>query len=215
MPERSDAELVVLTRWIWIRHAPVPGGLSGRHDQPPFLNNTEALDRLAARLPPRARWLVTPTRRSRLTAAALLQRLGEPLPNREDADLLEQDFGLWNGRSHTELAADLSQEAALAAFWSDPVLSAPPGGESFAAMSGRVADAIERWSAVAAADGIETVIMVGHAGPIRAAVGQAMGIAADRLLVLAVDCLHRTLIDRLGAEDRPADWRVNGINLPP
>lgn len=202
---------VATTRWWWVRHAPIaapPGTIAGRADLPCDLTDTAALDGLAQRLPRGAVWIATPLGRTRDTAAALLDRMGESPSVRTEPGLLEQDFGRWQGRTH----ADLAEEPGVREFWDAPAVNAPPDGRSFAEMAAEVADTVERLSAAFSG---RDVVSVGHAGPIRAAVGLALGLAPERMLALAVDCLHLCRLDRIALDGGGAAWRVVGVNLPP
>ena len=64
-----------VTRWWWIRHAPVAapaGRLYGRSDVAADFSDTDSLAALAAALPDRAIWLASPLQRATKTAEALL-----------------------------------------------------------------------------------------------------------------------------------------------
>lgn len=201
---------VTVTRWWWVRHAPLlapPGTIAGRADLPCDLSDAAALDALAARLPRGAAWIATPLSRTRDTARALLDRMGEGAEPAIEPAFLEQDFGDWQGRTH----GDLGGEEGVAAFWRDPAGNTPPGGQSFAVLAAQVAAGIDR---VTAAQAGRDIVCVAHAGPIRAAVGYALGLSPERMLALAVDCLHICRLDRIDGEGPPV-WRVAGVNLPP
>src|SRR3546814_4259069 len=63
-----------MTRWWWIRHAPVigqDGRLYGTLDVDCDCTDAALFRALAARLPDDAVWIVTPLRRTRATAAAI------------------------------------------------------------------------------------------------------------------------------------------------
>lgn len=203
-----------VTRWWWVRHARIaagPGLIAGRSDLPADLTDGPALDALATRLPAGAVWLVTDLCRSRDTARALLERRGEGSPLRVEPDLTEQDFGRWQGQTHAAVTA--AEPERVAAFWRDPAGAAPPEGESFAALARRTAAAIDRLCAAHAGCDL---VMVGHAGPIRAAVGHALGVSPERMLALVADCLHVTRLDHIaGPDGTGGQWRVQAVNSPP
>lgn len=100
------------------------------------------------------RVIASPSTRCRGLAEALCQARKLPPPE-YDERLLELDFGAWEGRPWTEIPRDESDPWA-----EDPIRRAPPGGECFADLQSRV---------VAALTGLSDVIVVTHAGPIRAA----------------------------------------------
>lgn len=211
------ADVAKVTRWWWVRHAPVaapPGTIVGRLDLPADLTDEAGLAALAAQLPADAVWLATPLSRTRETARRLQTLRGEVGPVEAVSGLLEQDFGDWAGRTHAELADD----PAVAAFWTDPAENRPPGGESFAEVARRSAEAI---GTLNRRHGGRDIIMVGHAGPIRAAVGLALELPPARMLALGADCLHLTRLDHIPATgpaavtDAPGHWRVVQVNAPP
>lgn len=200
----------VATRWWWVRHAPVaaaPGVIAGQLDLPADLSDRDGLAALAPRLPADAVWLVTPLRRTRETAQALLALRGDgaaPAPALvAEPELMEQHFGAWQGRTH----ADLSGEPGVDRFWEAPARAAPPGGESFAAVADRVGRAVDRLSALHAG---RDIVAVAHAGAIRAAVGHALSLTPESMLALCADCLHLSRLDRVAGT-----WRVVAVNLPP
>jgi alpha-ribazole phosphatase len=147
-----------------------------------------------------------------MTAAALAAARGEAPEISLAPDLLEQDFGAWQGLTHAAIAA--REPEAAARFWRDPAHGAPPGGESFAAMCRRVAKAIDE---IAARHGAEDLVLVAHAGTVRAALAHALGLAAESALRFAIDPLSLTRLDCF-TEDSGASagaWRVGFVNLPP
>lgn len=196
-----------VTRWWWIRHAPVAapaGRLYGRSDVAADFSDTDSLAALAAALPPRAIWLASPSRRATGTAAALLAARGrEDTGIRGEPDFMEQDFGDWEGGLYDGIAAE---------FWDDPAGNRPPGGESFVDMAARVAAAIGRWNGAARG---KHIVAVAHAGVVRAALAHAMGGAAVEALRFAVDPLSLTRLDNIVEKSgaRTA-WSVICVNRP-
>ena len=161
-----------ITRWWWVRHAPVAGQgrrLYGQQDVPCAAIDTAALGPLANRLPEDAAWVTSRLSRTRETARALLSVNGHAAEFGAEEDLAEQDFGEWQGLTWDEIEA--RQPAASNAFWRDPVGSAPPGGESFADVMARTKAVIERLTAVHAGGDI---VAVAHGGTIRAAIALAL-----------------------------------------
>lgn len=207
-----------ITRWWWIRHAPVinPGGrIYGQRDVVANCSDTESFARLAAILPQTALWRVTPLRRTRETAAAIVQQRPELLPEGVDTypaepAFLEQNFGVWQGQSHDAIFR-LQPERAHR-FWLTPAESCPPEGESFISVMQRVAAGIaESHRSCAGRD----VVVVAHGGSIRAAVALALGLPGDTALRLRIDTLSLTRLDFFDGPGPATAWRVSGINLPP
>jgi alpha-ribazole phosphatase len=200
---------MIATRWWWIRHAPVTshgGRIYGQNDLPADCADSALFSGLAPSLPADALWLVTPLRRTRQTADALLAA-GAPPPAelREEPAFLEQHFGSWQGMTYDELR-DL-RDGAAHRFWHAPARERPPGGESFAEVIERVGGAIRRIQA--AAHGRD-IVAVAHGGSIRAALAHALGLEAERALGFSVDNCSLTRLDHFAADDA---WRVGAVNL--
>lgn len=198
-----------VTRWWWIRHAPLrlpPGAMAGRLDADVDLSDTGMIEDARHRLPVDALWLTSPLSRSIRSAAALAPRVA----TRCVPDLTEQDFGHWQGRTHAEVWEN--EQAVAERFWRDPAGNAPPGGESFAALCGRVAAAILRETKAHAG---RDLVMVGHAGPIRAALALALGLTPGTALAIAVDHWHLFRLEHVAMEDGDGQWRLIGANIPP
>lgn len=195
-----------MTRWWWVRHAPVPcphGRIHGRLDVACDVSDDEDFRQLAARLPAGALLVESGLIRCRQTAGAL-EAAGLPLlPPLVEPDLAEQDFGRWQGRSWMEL--ETAKDPDLAEFWRDPANSDPPGGESFAAMMRRVAAAVDRLTAAHLG---RDIVAVAHAGTVRAALAQALALAPEAALRFAVQPLSLTRVDAT-----PGGWRVECVNV--
>lgn len=110
-----------------------------------------------------ARWLVSPLRRARETAALL----GAPAALVEPR-LIEMDWGAWEGRTAAELRADAT--AGLAAEEARGLDLRPPGGESPREVQARL-------GALAAELALDPtpVVAVCHKGVLRAALALATG----------------------------------------
>ncbi|MCP5142760.1 MAG: alpha-ribazole phosphatase family protein [Chromatiales bacterium] len=91
------------------------------------------------------------------------------LPVHVDDKLREVGFGSWEGRTPDELQADSS--AGYDAFYADPVNNRPAGAEPLPDFGARVAAAIDD---ILFAHATRRVLVVAHAGVIRAALGHAM-----------------------------------------
>lgn len=145
-------------RHVFVRHAPLPalaGRCYGRFDAAvPASVQDEAAHALHVALP-MLPIVSSPLSRCRALAEALHARRPS-LRLRIDARLRELDFGDWEHRAWAELPRE-----ALDAWARDVTGFTPPGGESFDALTARVA------AALAALDSPHVVIT--HAGVIRAA----------------------------------------------
>jgi alpha-ribazole phosphatase len=179
--------------WL-IRHAPVDGprGVIHDFDAPADVGDTAALLRLRSLLPQTHVAISSPARRARDTAEAL------GLVAVPDAAFGEQDFGRWTGRTHKDIRRE--SEAAYDDFWRAPATNRPPEGESFVEQIARV-----RGGIAALPEG--HVIVVAHAGTIRAALALALAIPPDKALSFVIDPLSLTRLDRLDN-----GWRVVAVN---
>jgi ribonuclease H / adenosylcobalamin/alpha-ribazole phosphatase len=111
--------------------------------------------------------VTSPLRRARETAAAVAAKLD--LPVTVDDGLAEAAFGEWDGQTFGEVQERWPDELAA---WLDSADVAPPGGESFEAVSRRVRKA--RDGLIAAHPG-GTVLAVSHVTPIKLFVCMALG----------------------------------------
>lgn len=84
------------------------------------------------------------------------------LPLTFDPRLREMHFGMWEGRSASELMAE--DPEALTRFWRDPDSHPPPGGEPLAGFQARVLDA---WKDLTSGRIGKRVLVVTHGGVIR------------------------------------------------
>ena len=113
-------------------------------------------------------------------AHALGQRLG--LPVGLINDLREVGFGSWEGRSAAEI---IQQDAAeYEDFYLDPVHNRPPGAEDLLLFGQRVAAVYRR---LLADYPDEHILVVAHAGVIRAALGHVMQTTAEHWYRARVD----------------------------
>ena len=127
--------------------------------------------------------VTSPLTRCRRTAEAIARRLG-PAPIEVESDLIECDFGEWEGLTFAEVKQRWPAE--LDAWLSSPD-AAPPGGESFRAVSTRVSAVVSKL--VATYPG-QTVVVVSHVTPIKLTLRDAL--AASDLF------LHRLFLDPAG-----------------
>lgn len=207
------------TRWWWIRHAPVTehkGRIYGDLDLNCDCSDRAAFQALARVLPKEAVWVTTPLKRTRQTAEALhaettgLSVLAEEVV----AALQEQSFGAWQGLTHQELGERRGED--WHRFWLAPAAEAPPGGESFAALTLRVRAAIDSLNAAHAG---RDIVAVTHGGTIRAAIAHALDLPPERALGLAVGNLSLTRLDHYGPEDDPVNgqssWGIGCLNAEP
>lgn len=203
----------IVTRWWWIRHAPVVddgGRLYGQRDMPADTSDGAAFRALATGLPEGAVWITTHLQRTKQTAHAIRAAgldAGEPAV---ETDLVEQGFGEWQGQLRSALFAD---QFRFPGFWRPPIWEAPPGGESFADLAKRVTAAVTRLTTAHAG---RDIIAITHGGTIRAAVALALDLPLDRAHGLVFENLGVTRVEHFAdPETGRVVWRTPHINLPP
>ena len=201
------------TRFFLIRHALVTPAartiLYGSMDVELCAQTLEeevALYRwLAARLPAGASWVTSPLSRTKATAAAIFAAGYAEAPLAEEAGLVEQHLGEWQGIRHEELVERLKHPAHP--FWPHAGEEQPPGGEAFSEVVARVGEVLER---TAASHAGRDVVMVAHGGSIRAAIAHAMGLTPDQALCFSIRNLGLSRLVKQGG-----DWQVAGVNEEP
>jgi probable phosphoglycerate mutase len=184
------------TRLILVRHGETAltrqGRYSGRDDVPLTERGVAqagaAASRVVALAPAVAAVVSSPlarcTRTAELIAAAARGASGAPVPVTIDPDLIECDFGAWEGRTFAEVNRRWPDEMSA---WLGDTAVAPPGGESFRQVAARVTRAVDRLRERPAGD---TVVVVSHVSPIKLLLRDALG-AGDALL-------HRLYLDPAG-----------------
>lgn len=95
------------------------------------------------------------------------------IPVHEEIRFREAGFGVWEGKSREELERDMPGQ--VARFYADPVNNRPPGAEPLADFTARVrtgmGDMLEAFAG-------QSILVVAHAGVIRAILAHALGIPA-------------------------------------
>jgi probable phosphoglycerate mutase len=190
-PPRWDPPSEPATRFILVRHGQTEftaeGRYSGRGDVPLSVIGEEQASAAAVRvasLAPVAAVYSSPLSRCTRTAAVISAAL-DPQPDVvEEPDLIECDFGQWEGLTFAEVR---EKNAAALNAWLGSTSVAPPGGESFEQVSTRVRRAMGRLRSRHPA---QTVVVVSHVSPIKLILRDALA-AGDALL-------HRLYLDPAG-----------------
>lgn len=109
-----------------------------------------------------------------------------------DEDLIDLDYGEWQGRSHDDVLAKDGERAR--AWFADPATAPIPGGESLHALSCRAISAFKR---IVGRHGGGTVAIVGHDTVNRALLLHALGLGLDHYRRLRQDpaCVNVLLSD--------------------
>jgi broad specificity phosphatase PhoE len=174
---------------LLVRHgrtdANAQGLLLGRADPPLSDEGRLQAAQLATAIPPAARVIASPLRRTRETAEAF------GLPVELDERWIELDYGELDGTPLRDVPPDLWR-----AWRADPTF-APAGGESLAGLGARVREACAEL--VDEARGGD-VVVVSHVSPIKAGIAWALG-AGDELawkLFVQIASIARIGVDQWG-----------------
>ncbi len=205
-----------VTRWWWIRHAPVPDGgrIYGQGDVDCDCDDAEIFRILARELPRGAVWVTSNLVRTTQTAAAILAadqagRFAGVAPEAVPA-FAEQHLGEWQGQERKAFYA--ARKVGTHTLWFAPANERPQGGESFEDLMQRVVPAIERLNAQHRG---RDIVAVTHGGTIRAAIGFALGLPAQSALSFSVENCSLTRLDHLIGGGGPGLWRVVSVNHRP
>jgi alpha-ribazole phosphatase len=202
---------VVVTRWWWVRHAPVRsdgGNIYGQTDIACDTSDREVFEAVAKILPRNAAWVASNLQRTHQTAEAIWAA-GFPQPKSmpREAAFAEQHLGQWQG---TNRAAFIASRP-VGSHWFADISEPAPGGESFMDLYNRTCNAIERINAEQAG---RDVIAVGHGGTIKAAVGLALGGDPEKGLAFDIDNCSVTRLDHFASPGKSV-WRLPMVNQQP
>ena len=176
--------------WWWVRHAPVTCAgekIYGQMDLPCDCGDHSSFDKAVAQLPEEALWVTTPLQRTAQTQAGLFaaaSRLGtrrHALARTVEPRFIEQHLGHWQERSREEI--DLLRQQPRPDHWLGLAHECPAGGESFLNLKERVGAGIDE---LQRSDSPERIVVVAHAGTIRAAMVHTLGLAPETALSITV-----------------------------
>ncbi len=177
-------------RLYWVRHAPTGNkNLIGWTDVPADLSDSVelsvALNATRDQLPKDAFIVSSDLSRARATKAAL-RTTQTDLP--DDSRLREIHFGVWEGKSHEQIAKSHPQQSRD--FWTNPCKTAPPMGEDWGALSARVNACVEGLVKTATDSTTDRdMIIVSHMGPILCQIERARGLNIQQTLALRIEHL--------------------------
>jgi len=131
--------------------------------------------------------LTSPLQRARRTAESVAEATGAPLI--VDDDLIEADFGEWQGLTFAEARERWPDELTA---WLATADAAPPGGESFAMVALRVLAAQDR---LIEAHKNKRVVVVSHVTPIKTLICRALLAPPEAMFRMNLDVASLTRID--------------------
>jgi len=167
----------------FIRHGEPVGGRCFRGHRVDDPLSEKGWSQMWAAVPDAPVWthiVSSPLQRCRQFADAMTERHGIPVS--VDDRFKEVGFGDWEGKSPTQIEQEDAE--AYAAFYRDPVKHRPAGAESWEHFSARVSAALEDVSKNFSG---QHVLVVAHAGVIRAAAAMVLGASADAAYRIKVD----------------------------
>ncbi|WP_460845561.1 bifunctional RNase H/acid phosphatase [Phytohabitans suffuscus] len=180
------------TRLLLVRHGATAftaqRRYSGRGDVP--LSDTGLAQarataaRVKALAPTVAAIVTSPLVRCMRTAEVIAGTLGGEVPVEVEPDLVECDFGEWEGRTFSEVRAQWPDEMDA---WLGSTEEAPPGGESFRAVATRVRRVV---ATLHKGYPESTLVVVSHVSPLKILLRDALA-AGDAFL-------HRLYLDPAG-----------------
>ena len=174
-----------------VRHGPAldaDGRAMGHTDAPLSPEGIEQVARLVTAWPrtPSRIWS-SDLRRARETAERIGQRWD--VAPAIDARLREMNFGEWDGRFWNALEREDPDR--LKHWMESWVTERVPGGESFTLLSERVRD----WYARCLADPAEEIVVVAHAGSIRALLCNLLEVPLSKAVEFPVDRLRISTVE--------------------
>lgn len=212
MSNASSAQPVV-TRWWWVRHAPVRedgGRIYGQSDLGCDCSDTTVFQGLARTLPQDAVWFSSTLKRTQQTAAAVWDAgFPKPAAMSHEADFAEQNLGDWQGRDRAAFYA--SRPVQLGSYWFGPAEEKTPNGESFLDLYARVGNRIKQ---INEANIGRDIVAVTHGGTIKAAIAMALGLGPQGGLSFAIENCSLTRLDFLTLNG-DSGWRVHMVNHQP
>ena len=174
------------TRLLLLRHGQTELSIRRRYSgrgNPPLTEEGRRQAEAAARFLGERRGIAavvsSPLQRAYATAATAAKALG--LDVTVDDDLIETDFGDWEGLTFAEAA---ERDPDLHRRWLADTSAEPPGGESFDAVAQRVRHACNR---IVAEHGDSTVLVVSHVTPIKTVLRLALDAGEGILYRLHLD----------------------------
>lgn len=174
-------------------------------------SDTALFEGVAAKLPDNALWVTSPLKRTHQTANALFVNGASNKEMIQDPDIVEQDFGDFNGLTHEELFA-LRDDAYLG-FWPLPPEQQAPNGESFSMLRHRVESFVSRMNEKHRG---QDIVCVAHRGTILAALQIALDLPLRNSVSFDVGNVSLTrLTHHADIPEGGPRWRVGDVSWLP
>jgi alpha-ribazole phosphatase len=188
-----------------IRHGEPEGGrrYRGATDDPLTEEGWRQMEAAVADKSPWQRIYTSPLQRCRDFARALGAR--QAIPVQEDARLQELGYGVWEGLTPEELRRQ--DPGQLNRFFNDPLAHQPAGAEPLADFQRRV---LAGWADILRRSGDERVLVVAHAGTLRAVLGHVLGMPLRNMFRVNIGYAAMIRIRSEGA--RPPALVIEGVS---
>tara|TARA_B100000963_G_scaffold354442_1_gene370986 strand:+ start:2217 stop:2840 length:624 start_codon:yes stop_codon:yes gene_type:complete len=189
--------LIKPVKLFLIRHAPVKSlsGFFPQNDSNAIIEHSK-FKKLAKFIPPDCIWYVSPLKRTLQTAKALSKYVSysEMI---KDKDLIEQNYGDWSGKKISEIWKTLSEikNKHNFSFISPEIL--PPNGESFVQQCKR----IQRWVEKLNISDKKNIVIISHAGTIRAFLSHALKIDPEYSIGVEIQNQSLSIFEMLAEND--------------
>ncbi len=199
------------SKLIFIRHAPIAKvqGFIPEND-PSAIIDDKSFKHLSKFVPKDSLWYISPLRRTFETAQAL-SRYVKPGKMIIDNELIEQNFGDWTGKKVSKVWEEIKLEKSKHNFsFICPEVS-PPNGDSFLDQCKRISSWIEKLELFK----LQSVVVITHAGTIRAALSHILGIDPDK--AIGIEILHLSMtsfefLEKSQNKFRGGRLRLLGVN---
>lgn len=189
--------MIKTSKLFLIRHAPVKN-LKGYvpKSNPDAVINKRHIKRLAAFIPDKCTWYVSPLKRTIQTAEALSKFVNVGEMNFEEK-LVEQNFGNWAGKKISEVWDELKHHKDQHNFSFICPEICPPNGNSFLDQCSRITSFIDTLNFYDQ----NPIVVIAHAGTIKAFLSNILEIKPDLSVGIEISYLSMTLIEVLKKED--------------
>ena len=203
--------MIKSSKLFFIRHAPVKSlnGFFPKHNPDAIIKSIQ-LKKLAKLIPKNAIWYVSPLKRAIQTAKALSEYIGYSKIIREKK-LVEQNYGDWAGKEISVIWRKIKKYKQKHNFSFISPEFTPPNGESFVEQCNRVRIWLEE---LKFSEG-QNIVVVAHAGTIRAAISHVLQINPDN--AIGIDVVYQGLciiemFSKSNCQDTGGRFRLLALN---
>ena len=177
---------------FFIRHAPIKKvkGYFPKYNSCAIINKRR-FKSLAKYLPPKSIWYVSPLRRAVQTAKILSEYVSYSEINQEEK-LVEQNYGDWAGQKIFKVWSEIKNKKKHNFSFISPDVS-PPNGESFL----KQCDRVSHWLTNLNIPDGNNVIVITHAGTIRAALVHILEINPQKAVAIEINHLSVSIFEIL------------------